>query len=132
MKISVKTDVSQFKKLLVKLQTAVPAASVVGVTTAMETLKKDCLEVEPRVPFKTGFLSKHHEILPTIVIDSTITGTMRVPGPYAASIHEGVSRWGTFYQYHTPGTGAKWIQSKMLRYREKYITAAGIIIKGAL
>lgn len=132
MKISVKTDVLEFKQLIVELRAKAPMASVAGVTAAMETLKKDCLEIEPTVPVESGFLRDHHEILPTVVVGSNIIGTMKVPGPYAASIHEGISRWGTAYKYKTPGTGAKWIQSKMLRYREKYVKATGMTVKGFL
>lgn len=132
MKISVKTDVSEFKQLIVELRAKVPMASVAGVTTAMEALKNDCLEIEPTVPIESGFLRDHHEVLPAVIVGSNIVGTMKVPGPYAASIHEGISRWGTAYKYKTPGTGAKWIQSKMLRYREKYVGIAGITIKGLL
>lgn len=129
MKISVKTDVSEFKQLLIDLNIKMPAASVVGVTAAMEEFKKDCLEVVPKVPFKTGFLHDHHEILPTKIVGSLIIGTLKVPGPYAASIHEGISRWGTSYKYKTPGTGAKWIQSKMLKYVEKYVKIAGSVVR---
>ena len=132
MKISITTDVSQFKELIVELHTKVPVASVVGVAAAMETLKKDCLAVAPTVPVKSGFLRDHHEVLPIVAVGSNIVGTMKVPGPYAASIHEGISRWGTLYKYKTPETGAKWIQSKMLRYHEKYVKIAGEITKGLL
>ena len=132
MKVSVKTDVSAFKELIVELRAKAPMASVAGVTAAMEALKKDCLGIEPTVPVESGFLQDHHEVLPTVVAGSNIVGAMKVPGPYAASIHEGISRWGAAYKYKTPGTGAKWIQSKMLRYREKYVKIAGITIKGIL
>lgn len=121
MKITVTTDITKFKQLLIEMRTKVPQATVVGVDAAMRDFREDCLEVPPKVPYETGFLAEHHEILPTKVKGAEIVGTLRVPVPYAASIHEGISRWGTPYKYKTPGTGAKWIQSKMLRYGRKYI-----------
>ena len=128
MKISVTTDVTKFKQLLIEMKAKVPQATIVGVDAAMEEFRKDCLEVPPKVPYEGGFLAEHHEILPTKMRGDEIIGTLRVPGPYAASIHEGISRWGTPYKYKTPGTGAKWIQSKLLRYGRKYID---IVIKYA-
>ena len=124
MKISVKTDISDFKEFIVELHAKVSMASITGITAVMEA--------EPTVPVESGHLRDHHEILPTTKVGSNIVGTMKVPGPYAASIHEGISRWGTAYNYKTPGTGAKWIQSKMLRYREKYVAIAGSVTKGSL
>ena len=132
MKISVKTDINEFKQLVAGLHMKIPVASVAGVTAAMEALKKDSLEEVPKVPYRSGFLHDHHKILPTVVVGSTIVGTMKVPGPYAASIHEGISRWGTSYTYHTEGTGAKWIQSKMLSNVEKYKLIIEKVAKGLL
>jgi len=132
MKVSVTTDVTEFKQLLLKLHATVPTASVEGVKVAMEELKHDCLEVEPRVPYESGFLAAHHEILPAKLVGTQIVGTLRVPGLYAASIHEGISRWGTPYKYKTPGTGAKWIQSKLLKYGPKYVGIMELVAKKAL
>lgn len=121
MKISISTDVSQFKKLLMTLRVKVPHVTVAGMDVAMEEFKDDCLTKPPAVPRDSGHLADSHEILPTEQVGTEIVGTLKVSTPYAASLHEGISRWGTPYKFRTPGTGAKWIQSKLLRYCQKYI-----------
>lgn len=124
MKLSVATDVSQFKQLLVALRVKVPQATVVGMDVAMKDFKNDCLTKSPAVPRDTGHLANSHEILPTKHIGNEIIGTLKVSTPYAAALHEGISRWGKPYKFKTPGTGAKWIQSKLLHYGQKYIDLA--------
>ena len=121
MKVSITTDVSQFKQLLITLRAKVPCATIAGVNVAMQEFKDDCLIKPPAVPRETGHLADSHEILPTKQLGNEIIGTLKVSTPYAASLHEGISRWGTPYKFKTPGTGAKWVQSKLLRYDQKYI-----------
>lgn len=132
MKISVTTDVSKFKELLVTLRAKVPRATIAGVDVAMEAFKSDCLTDAPTVPKDTGHLEDMHEILQTKQMGTEIVGALRVSAPYAASLHEGISRWGTPYKFKTPGSGAKWVQSKLLRHGQKYINIAGKIIKRCL
>ena len=131
MKISVTTDISGFKQLLVTLRAKVPHATIAGVNVAMQEFKDDCLTKPPAVPRDTGRLADSHEVLPTKQIGTEIIGTLKVSTPYAASLHEGISRWGTPYIFKTPGTGAKWVQSKLLRFGRKYVTTAiGVVKKG--
>ena len=131
MKISVTTDVSEFKQLLVALRAKVPHATIAGVNVAMTEFKSDCLTKPPAVPRDTGHLANSHEVLPTKQVGTEIIGTLKVSTPYAASLHEGISRWGTPYTFKTPGTGAKWVQSKLLRFGRKYVTTAiGVAKKG--
>lgn len=121
MKLSITTDISSFKQLLVNLRVKVPQATVAGMDAAMRDFKDDCLMKSPAVPRDTDYLADSHEILPTKQLGNEIIGTLKVSTPYAASLHEGISRWGTPYKFKTPGTGAKWVQSKLLRYDQKYI-----------
>ena len=121
MKLSVTTDVSQFKQLLVTLHAKVPQATIAGVDVAMAEFKNDCLTKPPAVPRETGRLADSHAILPTKQVGTVIIGTLKASTPYAASLHEGISRRGAAYRFKTPGTGAKWIQAKLLRYGQKYI-----------
>ena len=132
MKLSVTVDISQFKKLCLNLRAEVPRATIQGVHQAMEEFKSDCLFETPSVPWDTMELAKSHVIKPTQKIGDEIIGTLKVSSPYAASLHEGISRWGTPYKFKYPGSGAKWIQSKMLRHSQKYVRIAGKVIKTCL
>ena len=58
----------------------------------------------------------------SLVVDTDLfVGGETVDTPYAASLHEGISRWKTSYVYKTPGTGMKWIESKALMYKDGYV-----------
>lgn len=132
MKISVTTDVTQFKQLLVNLRAVVPQATVAGMDTAMQKFKADCLYKPPMVPRDKNRLAESHEVLPTKKVGNEIVGTLEVSTPYAASLHEGISRWGTPYKFKMPGTGAKWVQSKLLSYGQKYIDIAIGVVRRCL
>ncbi len=119
MKISVDFDVRKFNTGLLLIRKGLPDVSMRGMRDAMDDFKDDCLYKLPACPIEEGDLRAAHEISVKRV-GSEIVGELHVDLPYAVSIHEGISRWGTPYKYKTPGTGAKWIQSKQLRYRRKY------------
>lgn len=127
MKLTITFDITPLKQVLLAYRARVPGATKGGMEEGLKEFRDDCLNKPPRVPYESGFLADHHEILPVKIVGSEIVGTLRVPGPYAASIHEGISRHGTPYQYKTPGTGAKWVQSKLLRYGTHYIA---VVVKG--
>ena len=120
MKLSCSFDVSKFSSGLLQVKKELPDVSLRGMTEAMEQFKDDCLNKEPRCPIDTGNLREAHEI-GVQNAGTHVEGTLKVDLPYAASIHEGISRWGTPYVYKTPGTGKKWVQSKALMYKASYI-----------
>ena len=91
-----------------------------GMQKAVEHYKNDALNKPPAAPRKTGWLAGHH-ITNVTVLGDIIRGSLSVVDtPYAVSLHEGISRWGTPYVYKVPGTGMKWIESKMLIYVNEY------------
>ena len=121
MKVSIKTGFANLRNKVVRVQASVPAASAAGMRDAMEALKDDAFNEVPKVPYRTGFLKSRHfiRIVPTVL---GVVGYLETHGVrYATVIHEGISRWGTPFHYRTPGTGAKWIEAKMIRHYEKYI-----------
>ena len=119
MRISCEFDVKKFNTGLLKVKQEIRDATLYGMRVAMENFKYDCLNKPPACPVDTGRLRDSHEISVS-KSGNVVSGTLRVDTPYAASIHEGISRWGTPYRYKTPGTGAKWIQSKALMYHSDY------------
>lgn len=121
MKVIITANTDNFKRRILRLTSRLPAASATGVQTAMLKFKDDCLNQIPKCPVDTGKLADSHQVLPVTFTSSKIVGTLFVPGPYAASLHEGISRWGKPYKFKSSGTGAKWVQSKMLRNRRKYM-----------
>jgi len=123
MKISIEVDFKSFEYGLIKLEAEVRQKTADGMRRAVERYKRDCLFEIPKVPYDTGELAWGHH---TSVEKGPgyVKGILHIDVPYAASLHEGISRWGTPYKFKTPGTGAKWVESKLLRHKEEYIRIA--------
>ena len=119
--IKLKTDTRLFDTGMIRAQGAVRFGSIEGMKSSMEIFKSDALNKSPKAPYKTGRLAKGH-VTDVTVSGTRVVGSLSVIGvPYAASLHEGISRWRTLYVYKTPGTGMKWIESKALIYNRRYV-----------
>lgn len=119
--IKMSFDLTLFNTGMIKLRGAAIEGSCAGVTRAIERLKDDALNKYPACPYDTGWMSEHHQTRVYTRRNTTYGVLAVVDTPYAASLHEGISRWGTPYRYKTPGTGMKWIESKVLMYRNIYV-----------
>jgi len=119
--ISLKTDTRLFDTGMIRAQTAAIVGTAAGMETSLKRFKNDALNKPPACPRKTGRTAKAH-VTNVTVLGNRVIGSLSVVGvPYAASLHEGISRWGTPYVYKMPGTGMKWIESKALMYNRRYI-----------
>jgi len=119
--IKLKTDISLFRTGMIKASHAAMTGTVSGAEKAIQRFKDDALNKVPKCPYKTGYMSEHH-VTDVEVIGKTVKATLAVVDtPYAASLHEGISRWGTPYTYKSPGSGMKWIESKALMFKDQYI-----------
>ena len=120
MKIMASVDAKSFEDGMVKAQIALNDGARAGVFQAAAALLHDAIYQPPACPIETGRLRDAHKATVEQVGVAWI-GKVTVSGvPYAASLHEGLSRWGTPYKFKTPGTGAKWLEAKAVRYRGKY------------
>ena len=92
-----------------------------GMEDAMKRFKSDALDASPSCPELSGSLRDAHHIS-VYENSSGFVGELRVDGiPYAASLHEGISRWGSPYlKWTRPGSGPHWISSKLITYRADY------------
>ena len=139
--IKIVTDFSSFKHGTIIATAKVVHASEAGMKRALEEFMDDCHNVSPTVPRRSGDLAGSHSIFvgsklvgtssggenptPLTAFINTlagIVGTLIVHKPYAASIHEGVSRHGTPYIYRAPGSGKKWVDTKIIRFANKYFS----------
>ena len=119
----IEVDISALKQLLYNFYVKLPALTIPGVNKALELLRDDAWNKVPKVPYLTGHLHDSHRIIPAKKVVEGVEGELVVETPYAASLHEGISRHGTPYTYYAAGTGAKWIETKLLAYYNKYIKA---------
>lgn len=120
MKSTIKTDMRKFKSGLIRARGMAKGVSVEAMEEAMEKFHHDVLYEPPKVPRDTNLLADKHTIEVTKTSDGS-KGVLKADTPYAASLHEGISRHGTPYKFKAPGSGAKWIQSKVLRYKRSYL-----------
>ena len=120
MELFVETDLKPFHAKVASLIEKTAPAALEGMKVAMKQHKQDCFDVEPKVPYESGNLKESHKTRAKIQ-GRFVEGAVFTDGvPYAMSIHEGISRWGTPYKYKTLETGAKWMQSKMIRFHSRY------------
>ena len=122
----------------------VKIASEQGMEGAVKQFMDDALHVPPSVPRETGGMAASHSAFvnnklvatslsepmtgeatptPLLVAPPTggkLVGTLIVHRRQAASLHEGISRHGTPYKFKSPGSGRKWIESKVVRFGQKY------------
>ena len=119
--IKFKADTRLFETGMIVASRAAISGSVEGAKVAIEHFKDDALNKTPACPRKTGWMAEHHVTEVTTFGKKVIASLSVIDTPYAASLHEGISRWGTPYVYKFPGTGMKWIESKALRFKNMYI-----------
>lgn len=132
----------------------VKVASEEGMRQAMQEYMDDCLDKEPKVPRRSGGLEASHSIfvngklvktsadrpltagekgtgatplLSFPKMSTKLEGALVAHKPHAASIHEGVSRWGRPYHYRRTGSGPKWIQAKLMFAGRYFALIAGVI-----
>lgn len=149
--IEFKTDTDEFVRGILRVKGLVTKASEMGMERAMSEFMDDCLNEVPMVLQRTGRLRASHSIFVNgRLIDTSQVGSLKgtpltvYPGswkgdvvegvlvantPYAMYAHEGYNQWGAFKKYTTPGTGPKWIQTKILRHRYKYYGIIGNAIR---
>jgi len=127
--IYVQSNIKQFSSGLIQLKSGIVDGLEEGMRQAMMEFVTDCFEVPPTVPLRDGALMEAHEIHVDRV-GNGVQGSLTVDHPAAASLHEGISRWGTPYKkWTTPGSGPHWISSKQIRFRHKYLQKIGEAIQ---
>lgn len=154
LKFKLKTNFKDFKHGVIVVMKEVEKASKKGMEQAMKDFMDDSLDKEPKVPRRSGSLEASHSVfvngklvktsadrplisgekgtgatpLMTLTkLTSKLEGALVAHKPYAASIHEGVSRWGKLYHYYRTGSGSKWIMAKLIFADKYYALIAGVI-----
>jgi hypothetical protein len=99
-----------------------PDAARQGIKDAIDQLYQDALTVEPTVPKKEGTLRAQADKAVEVSSDS-IVGTLTFTQPYAHRRHEEergpVS--GKPVVFTEPGSGPKYVETKIVRFMKDYI-----------
>lgn len=118
-----KVDFTDFdKKFLEFAINEAPDATKQGVKDAIDQLYQDALNVSPTVPKKEGIL-RAEVSRETKDVGDSIVGELTFKMPYAARRHEEevgpVS--GKPVVFTEPGSGPKYVESKLVRFMKDYI-----------
>lgn len=138
------TDTKNFKIKSIAISKKVKKASVRGMGKAVDTFMDDCIEKVPKCPKRSGAMAASHSTfvngklntvskaipseggeatprtVPLIVASKNIEGALVVHKPYAASQHEGTRKEVIYHKYTLPGSGPKWVESKLIRFGKAY------------
>ena len=143
-------DFSDFyKKLDIISKKQIPNLVEKGLGKSMLQLLNDCVMEIPTVPLREGWLrgsgsifvqnkliatsrnapsakSKYANEHHTEAINKySFIGVIGYNTPYAARVHEGI-----YFHFREPSSGAKYLESKLLRNRELYVEIIANTIKG--
>jgi hypothetical protein len=142
-------DTTDFdKKFDHVMQHAIPERVEIGLGRAMLNLMRDCVMEVPTVPIKEGWLrgsasifvqnklvgvspyGKTGKALTSFIEtinEHSFVGVIGFNTPYAAKMHEGVG-----FHFSDPSAGPKYLEAKMMTFREQYLqTVADAIKEGA-
>jgi len=107
-----------------------------GLRKAGDQLVHDANEIPPKTPFRHGALSGSGKVEKPEVVGDTASveisfgkGATGEDAPYAARWHEvepGTVTWSK------PGSGPKYLESKMVKFKEKYMAIVAEVIKKGL
>lgn len=149
-KIEFKIDTSEFDEKFKKLMRAtIPELQERGMGGAMLALMGDCVMEVPTVPVDEGTLRGSASIFVQneFIKDSSdlpkakggkavknhsepkkphrLVGVIGFNTPYAAKMHEGVD-----FHFQEPSSGAKYLESKLLRNGKSYMKEIAGVIRG--
>jgi len=147
--MELKFDFSDFNKKFDRIvEQTFPALIEKGLGVAMNDLLGDCIQEVPTVPLKEGWLRGSGSIFVQNKFEGTsagigggktkfantdhgemislgkYVGVVGFNAPYAAKMHEGID-----YQFTDPSSGAKYLESKIVRKKELYIKDIADTIK---
>jgi hypothetical protein len=97
--------------------TLYPEAAKKAFFQAGALLIRDAITEMPTVPKKTGHLRREQLVIPA---PDQIGVWAGFNTPYAARVHEAPNTW----QWSEPGSGPKFLESKLIKNRDKYLKFA--------
>jgi len=133
--MSMSVDFSDFEKGLKRLvKESEPRETAKGLFQAGNQLLKDAIEEKPYAPFDEGHLRGSARTDKAVVTKSGAEVTTGFNIVYAARWHELTPAEDRRISWSLPGSGRKFLESKMATYKEKYMKivarALGAILGG--
>jgi len=125
-KASMTFDWTKFDQGMIRAGNRIEFGTDDGLREAIQELKNDADNKQPRTPHLHGDLRGEYTISRVKLTKGRISSiTLTFEMPYAERWHEAV---GLSINWSETGVGAKYLEAKMARYRKKYnaIIASGI------
>lgn len=121
-------DFSEFDKGFEKYLKKHPIESAKALEAVAAFVLADAVKEQPTVPKKTGTLRRSQAIANARIEKKGISIVFGFNTEYAARLHEAPSSWN----WSEPGSGPKYLQSKLERNMRKYMKAVADKIKEAM
>jgi len=126
-------DTKEFDiKLSRVINKEIPEAGAISAFKVAGMVIRDSILEEPRAPHKTGNLWRSQKIENPKILKGEINIELGFDANYAAAVHEmGVDKSGTLIKaihWTMTGSGAKYLEAKLIKNKEKYMaeTARGM------
>lgn len=120
------------KKSTRMIEHAYPEASAKGLRLAAQELKLDADNEPPKTPLKEGHLKASGRVIPPEIKRNKISSGVKYGGVkfgviYAPRLHE-MEKKGPWTE---PGSGPKFLESKIIRHAKKYMAIVATAIRRA-
>ena len=125
-------DFSDFEKGFNHLvKNAVPPDAEKGLFEAAAEMLRDAKEEVPKAPFKEGHLwGSTADTIKTKITHNEISVECGFNIEYAAKLHEMPKEAGDKISWSLPGSGPKYLETKMVRNKQKYMEVVAESIRG--
>ena len=118
--IGISFDFSEFEKEFREIvQREIPKKVADGLFRVGALILADAINEVPRAPHKTGALWRSQKVEEPEISEDEIKINCGFNIEYAARLHEGEKHW----KWTLPGSGPKYLESKLSMFKDKYIQA---------
>ena len=130
--MSMTVDCSDFEKGFKKIVKKCPEEGAKGIFDALNQLLIDANEEQPYTPYDEGILKGSGKVDKVEIKKNEISGVAGFNKEYAARWHELTPEEDSKINWTLPGSGRKYLESKMAMFKEKYMKIVALSIQLAL
>lgn len=103
----------------------VPNAGLTAIDFVGADAIADAIKEEPTVPKDTGNLRRTQAFEPARIVGKNLEKIIGFAAEYAAAVHEAPEN----LNWQEPGSGPKFLESKLMKNKERYMEKAARLIK---
>jgi len=130
--MSMTVDFSDFEKGFAKVVKKCPEEGARGLFKAGNQLLIDAKEEPPYCPYDDGILRRSGQVNKAEVKRNEVSVVVGFNKEYAARWHELTPAEDSKINWSLPGSGRKYLESKMVKFKDQYMEIVADYIKDAL